>query len=348
MYQRGSNHPDEQLIDSLVEEQFLIGGVDIFVYPYIGPTGNVGSTDETKPDYTVKDAAITDLGNYVWGETAEREYSKDAIILPMTYQQEDAAFQMMIPGLFLFDTMPIEIPYNLMLKRVGRRIMQGDVIEMPHYRDENILDSDNVVNRFYTVQDSFFAAEGYSAIYTRHIWKLRLVPLTDSPEFADLLGDPNDDESLASQLSSAQKELEIMDIIIGQASKEVPFLHWDNENNFTNTDETGETSIRGTHDNNREGLPPTDYTEVLEFPVSPTDGEWVLRVDMKVPLFYQYVESTTTWRQFVYGGRQPWVGPDITQSDLLNNTDTYTDSNGNVKPSRQNIHDVIKPDIDNI
>ncbi|AUS03000.1 hypothetical protein NVP2275O_419 [Vibrio phage 2.275.O._10N.286.54.E11] len=351
MFRLGANNrnhnPDIELVDSLVEEQYTIGGVDMWVYRYLGPKGTPGSTDATKPDF-MDGSEIDDIGNLVWGENAQRDYDVNAVTLPMSYQQQDSTLQMQIPGLFLWETMDVTIPYRMMIKRCGRKIMNGDVIEMPHYRDDEILNSDDVLNRFYTVHNAHFAAEGYSMMYSRHIWKLQLVPLTDSPEFSDLLGDPNDEDSLGNLIGSNEKELAIMDSIIGQADAEVPYIHWDSEQIFTNVDETGETSIRGTHDNQREGLPPTEYTEVTEFPSDPINGEWVLRTDFKVPLFFQYESELSIWRQFEYKGRQPWTGPDLEASDLLNNTNTYTDSDGTVKPSRQSIRDVIKPGLDDI
>lgn len=365
MWGSGAQHQDFELIDSLVTEQYIIGGVDMWLYLYEGPASNPGSNDKTKPNF-LEGSQIDSVGNLVWGENAKRTYNKDAITLPFSYQQSDAALEMQIPGLFLFDTTDITVPYSLMVERCGRKIIQGDVIEMPHHRDRDLLNSDNVINRFYVVHDAFFAAEGYSPIYTKHIWKLRLVPLTDSPEFSDLLGDPNDEESLGNKLSSNEKELALMDAIISQADSEVPYIHWNKEAVYTNTEgESG--TITNTHDNNREGMPPHkeavdplnpspyEYISINSFTevTSPIEGAWYRRVDMKVPLmFTPEIDNGTVkmWRQFVYGGRQPWAGPDLSQADLLNNRDVYLD--GNVeRPSRQNIHsagDFTKPDIDDI
>ena len=351
MWDQGVTHTDFKFLDSVCEEQFLISGVDIWLYAYEGPDGNKCSTDATKPDYRTLGSQIDDIGNYVWMETPDRKYSVDAITLPMTYQEQDSTMDLMLPGLFLFNTMDIALPYTLMLERVGRKIMEGDVIEMPHYRDDAQLDPAKVTNRFYKVHDSFFAADGYSPIYTRHIWKLRLVPLTDSPEFKDILGSGKD--SLSEALSTREKELGIMDLIIGQADAEVPYIHWDNEQVFTNEDTHKGGNIVGTHDNARESQPPKVYTEWSEpgFPTGIANDAWILKTEYSPPIFWQAkVDPKTglsTWRQFVYGGRQPYVGPDQTQADFLNNRDSYVDHNGNKVDSKQSIHDVIvKPKLD--
>lgn len=226
----GIQDEEYELVDSLVEEQFEIGGVTAWVYAYQGPKGNAGSTDKTKPDYETLGSKATDIGNLVWMENSQRSYSVDAISLPTVYQVQDASMDLQIPGLFLFETMDMTIPYNMMIRRLGRKLMTGDVIELANLRDAHFLDEEmDAMNRFYVVHDAFKAASGYSHTWFHHIWKVRLVPLTDSPEFKDILGDGSNEDDLKNHLSTAQKELNIMDLIVGQADSEVPFMHYDNE-----------------------------------------------------------------------------------------------------------------------
>lgn len=227
-----SGHHDEEyrLVDSLVEEQYLIGGVTAWIYAYQGPKGNKGLTDLTKPDYETLGSKITDIGNMIWMENSDRKYSLDAISLPVVYQTQDASMDLQIPGLFLFETMDATLPYNLMIKALGRKIMKGDVIELANLRDGDLLDEDDMpINRFYVVHDAFRSGDGYSHTWFHHIWKLRLVPMVDSPEFKDILGSGENDDDLKNHLSTAQRELNIMDLILGQADAEAPYMHWDNE-----------------------------------------------------------------------------------------------------------------------
>lgn len=226
----GQHDEEYRLVDSLVEEQYLIGGVTAWIYAYQGPKGNKGSTDATKPDYEPLGSKVTDIGNLIWMESSDRKYSLDAISLPVVFQTADASMDLQIPGLFLFETMDVTVPYNLMIKHLGRKIMKGDVIELANFRDMDLLDeASQPINRFYVVHDAFRAGDGYSHTWFHHIWKLRLVPMTDSPEFRDILGTGENEDDLKNSLSTYQKELDIMDLILGQADSEAPYMHWDNE-----------------------------------------------------------------------------------------------------------------------
>jgi len=269
----GVKDDEYNLMDSLCEEQFLIGGVTGWLYAYMGPKGNSGSTDATLPDYDALGSTASDIGNLIFMESPNRKYSVDAISLPMVYQVKDANMDIQIPGLFLFDTMDITVPYNLMIKTVGRKIMSGDVIELANLRDTDLLDDPRGVNRFYVVQDAFKAAEGYSHTWFSHIWKMRVVPLTDSPEFKDILGSSENDSDLASYISTQQKELKIMDLIVQQADSEVPYIHWDNEHIYD--------PLMFNQD-----VPATSY----EYPTNPISG--MLFIKKTKPELYEYINSS--------------------------------------------------------
>lgn len=224
----GQRDEEYELMDSIVEEQYEIGGTTAWIYAYLGPRGNKDSTDATKPDYETLGSKITDIGNYVWMETPDRKYSVDAISMPVVYQVQEGNMDMQIPGLFLFDTMDITMPYNMMVSRLGRKLMNGDVIELANLREFDPLDDEKeCMNRFYVVHDAFKTARGYSHTWFSHIWTIRVVPLVDSPEFKDILG--GKDDPLKKNLSVADREKSIMDLIVGQADSEVPYMHWDNE-----------------------------------------------------------------------------------------------------------------------
>src|SRR5574343_200408 len=130
----GKKDDEYEFVDSICEEQYLIGGVTAWVYAYQGPKGNKGSTDLTKPDYETIASNITDIGNLIWMENANRSYSIDAVALPVIYQPQDPSMGLQIPGLFLFETMDVTLPYNLMIRSLGRKIMNGDVIELANLR----------------------------------------------------------------------------------------------------------------------------------------------------------------------------------------------------------------------
>jgi hypothetical protein len=67
--------------------------------------------------------------------------------------------------------------------------MPGDVIELMHLKDYYPLDDSLPValKRFYVISDCNNAAEGYSATWWPHLWRVKINPLTDSQEYKDIL-----------------------------------------------------------------------------------------------------------------------------------------------------------------
>lgn len=235
-------HDDYRFIDGAIADQFNMGGVDMWIYTYIGPAvSNNKSSDDTL-NYNGSNGNLSSIGDLIFGETANRSYNLQAITLPAVYQIQEATPDLKIPGLFFnFDTMDITVHYNTMMQRIGRKIMPGDVLELPNLRDFDVIGKDTGLNRFYVVQDSFRTAEGYSATWQHHIFKLRVKPLTASPEFSafgdnnypDDPNDPNNGNGNSSNgestNSNEKNELDIMNIIMAQADDEVPYIHWTNE-----------------------------------------------------------------------------------------------------------------------
>jgi hypothetical protein len=79
-----------------------------------------------------------------------------------------------------------------MIDILGRKLMVGDVLELPHLIDYHPLNETIPVGlrRFYQVTDGNFASEGFSQTWFPHMWRLKAEPLVDSQEFADILRQP--------------------------------------------------------------------------------------------------------------------------------------------------------------
>lgn len=292
---------DYTLLDRIIAEQYVVGGVDMFLYTFQGATGNAGSTDLTKPDLTTNQSLLS-VGNLVFGETINRKYNPEAIVLPVVYQIQEATPDLKLPGLFFnFNTMDITVHYNTMLQYVGRKIIPGDVLELPNLRDTDVYGSNLAINKWYVVQDSFKAAEGYSQTWNHHIWKLRVKPLTDSPEFSDIVDkikqqypddstDPNDTnpDNKAGSVAVGDKELEMMNAIIAQADSEVPYMHWDNEHIYDDTIGLGYYE---------------DIPMNFSFPKSPKDGQYFkLQTE---PVLYEKKDTDWVIVPSKFGNRFP-------------------------------------------
>ena len=306
MWKKG-RYDDYNFIDNAIAEQYNIGGVDMWLYTYQGPKGNEGSTDITLPDYSIVNGTLSSMGDYVYGETTQRSYNVQAITLPVVYQVQEATPDLKIPGLFFnFDTMDITLHYNTMMQRVGRKIVPGDVIELPNLRDFDVLDRDVGVNKFYVVQDAFRTSEGYSVTWQHHIFKIRVKPLTDSPEFSDITDpgnnnfpdnpkDPNNGNGNGTGISTGSTELDIMNRIIQQADSEVPYIHWTNEHIYDDLSDINELSryiISG-----------------YDFPANPSKNMFFIK--QTLPVLYENDNGNWSVVDTEYGDKLPKKADDL-------------------------------------
>ena len=69
----------------------------------------------------------------------------------------------------------LTVHMNSSVKTLGRKIISGDVIELPHLKDEYALNDYSVaLKRFYVVEDVNRAAEGFSQTWYPHLYRLKL------------------------------------------------------------------------------------------------------------------------------------------------------------------------------
>ena len=120
------------------------------------------STTADQPAYdAVKETNIQDM---LFMENRDHKYDPDIYTMRGIYSVSDVDFDMSQFGLFLQnDIIFMTIPINYSVKTLGRKIMSGDVIELPHLKDENALNDFSVaLKRFYVVEDVNRASEGFS------------------------------------------------------------------------------------------------------------------------------------------------------------------------------------------
>ena len=220
---------DYKFMDHAIREQFDIGGTGIHVHKYLGPEVRKNSIDPSEPNYgsgfeidnitgeeinpegNIDETKIQDL---LFMENRDRKYDPDVFELRGVYNVSDNDFDLTQFGLFLTnDTLFISFHINDMVERMGRRLMPGDVIELPHLRDELLLTAErNAINKFYVVQDAARGSEGFSQTWYPHIWRVKVAPLTDTQEYSDILGTANDPDSLKQDLSNYKTELNISNL----------------------------------------------------------------------------------------------------------------------------------------
>ena len=374
---------DYKFFDRTIKEQFSVGGTDIFLHKYIGPydqgaTNKDGLASPTQPNYsgTTSETTIQDL---LFLENRDRKYSSDVYVVRGIYNVQDIDFNLSQFGMFLQnDTIFMTVHLNDIVERIGRKPMSGDVIELPHMKDDFSLDENIPIalKRFYVVEDVNRAAEGFSATWWPHLLRLKLKTLVDSQEFRDILGDAETAGSLASYMSTYNKEKEINTAVIQQAEADAPKsgfnskqfyvapidergnIRTDNVNSDGSvaTDKTVNAVIdtpASSHYGfyyNGDGVPPNGNPAGFgtSFPTSSVDtGDYFLRTDFLPNRLFRY--DGVRWVKVEDSVRLTMSNTDTKntfKSQFVNSSGTNT-INGLTVEQRQSLTDALKPQADN-
>jgi hypothetical protein len=224
---------DYKFFDRRISEMFTIGGTDVNLHKYLGPADN-GFVSNTEPGGT----NITSIQDLLFLENRDRKYDPDVYTMRTIYRLNDNDFDLTQFGLFLTgDTLFAVFHLNDMIETIGRKIMVGDVMELPHLKDYHALDEGlpAALKRYYVVQDASRAAEGFAPTWYPHLWRVKLAPLVDSQEYKDVInnltidsdGDGVPDTSLGQLNSTLAKLLDINDAVVARAEKDVPASGYD-------------------------------------------------------------------------------------------------------------------------
>jgi hypothetical protein len=216
---------DFKFLDKVINEEFQVGGVDVFVHKYLGPVNP--DEGESSPTIPTNNNEIPELGiqDLLFGENRDRNYSEDVYVIRGIYDMQDIDFNLSQFGMFLQnDTIFMMFHLRGHYEALGRKIMSGDVLELPHLKDEYALnDKSLALKRFYVVQDVTRPARGYSSTWYPHLIRAKCIPMTDSQEFSDILDkDAGDGSSIKDLLSDYNKNIEINNQIINQAEADAP------------------------------------------------------------------------------------------------------------------------------
>ena len=183
---------DYQFLDRTISEMYTVGGLDIYIHKYLGPqVGDVGDNDATLPVYDSQNPLFVE--DLLLGENRDRAYDPDIFIMRGVYRVQDIDFDLTQFGLFLNnDTLFLTFHYNDMIDTFGRKLMSGDVLEFPNLKDYNPLDTSLVkaLPRYYVIQDTAFASEGFSQTWLPHLWRVKATPLVNAQEYKQIMDQP--------------------------------------------------------------------------------------------------------------------------------------------------------------
>lgn len=232
---------DYKFLDNTIREMYTVGGVDLYIHKYLGPKlknpdSTIDSTlagDATQPVYD--ELSPSNIEDLLLGENRTRDYDDDIYRMRGVFNIQDIDFDLTQFGLFLnADTLFITFHYNDMIDMLGRKLMAGDVLEVPNLRDFHPLDASipKAMPRYYVIQDAAYASEGFSVTWLPHLWRVKATPMKASQEFDDILNKPFDPDepgsgSINDFLGTHNKDLEVNQAIITQAENDVPLSGYD-------------------------------------------------------------------------------------------------------------------------
>jgi hypothetical protein len=308
---------DFRFLDRVINEEFQVGGVDVYIHKYLGPTNpEEGDANAITPNQgnEISELGIQDL---LLMENRDRRYEPDVYVIRGIYNMQDLDFNLSQFGLFLQnDTVLMNFHLKSSVESLGRKIMAGDVIELPHLKDEYALDNSLVaLKRFYVVQDVTRPANGFSSTWYPHLVRAKCVPLVDSQEYKEILdGDSGagDGSTLRDLISTYQQTIDINNQIIAQAEADAGQSGYQTQHLFTLPERTDTNLIDiadasmsdedASVDNpaldasivlqspdkniyvgylTGDGVPPNGkpYGFGLTFPAGPVEGQFYLRTD---------------------------------------------------------------------
>ena len=372
---------DYTFLDKTVVEMFTVGGTDVFVHKYLGP--NNPSEEEataSQPRYNaIKETNIQDM---LFLENRDRKYDSSIYRMRGIYNVQDIDFDMSQFGLFLQnDTLFMTMPITQSVKILGRKVMPGDVFELPHLKDEYALNDYRVaLKRFYVVEDVARAAEGFSPTWYPHLYRIKLKQIVDSQEFKEILDLPAEEGSsntLRDVLSTYEKEMQINNAVLAQAEADAPksgydIAHFytlqvddkgkpelvttdittlDTTTQNTLTDRVNQTPDKEGYDGYLlgDGIAPNgeQFGFGISFPTASDKGDYFLRTDFLPNRLFRY--DGGRWVKIEDNVRMTLTNTNSRSTQkgtFINNTKTTSISGENVQ-ERQSLSQALRPKADN-
>lgn len=371
---------DYEFMDRTIYEQFSIGGTDVFVHKYLG-TSNPSDANATadQPQYdAVKETNIQDM---LFLENRDRKYDPDIYTIRGVYNVQDNDFNLSQFGLFLSnDTVFMTIHINGSVKTLGRKIMSGDVLELPHLKDEYAANDYSVaLKRFYVVEEVTRAAEGFSQTWYPHLYRLKLKQIVDSQEYKDILDLPAEEGStntLRDVISTYETEMQINNAVIAQAEADAGKSGYNTNHFFTlQVDDNGRPELVTTDQSDLDassgvladrinqtpdrtgydgyllgdGLAPNGevFGSGIQFPTDSAKGDYYLRTDFMPNRLFRF--DGARWVKIEDNVRMTMTNTTTRatqKSTFINNTNTST-IGGDVVEERQSLSKALRPKADN-
>ena len=376
---------DYKFFDRTINEMFQVGGTDLHFHKYLGPydqgsSQKDGDASPSQPQYSGDSLNERTIQDLLFLENRDRKYADDIYIVRGIYNVQDADFNLSQFGMFLQnDTLFLTVHLNDIVERIGRKPMAGDVVEFPHMKEDYSLDESIPIalKRYYVVEDVNRAAEGFSQTWWPHLLRLKMKTMVDSQEFRDIIGDAATEGSLASYMSTFNREKTINDQVVKQAEEDAPKsgfnykqyyvapidergnIRTDNVNTTT-TSTSSDKTVNAVIDSpasshygfylDGDGVAPNGHPAGfgISFPNSNIDkGDYFLRTDFLPNRLFRF--DGTRWVKIEDSVRITTTNNDSRanyKTGFVNNSSSDT-INGLTTNQRQSLTNALKPKADN-
>lgn len=340
LWNNGAKTADYRFTDRSIREFIDSSGTALYCHKYLGTHGQDGQPD--KP--------VTEIQDLVLQENRDRIYSKEIYELRGCYSVSDSDFDLRQFGLFLTgDTMFIEVHLNTMVELIGRKIIVGDVIELPHLRDDLLLNEGVAVNKFFVVEDSSRASDGYGSSWLPHIWRIKCSPMKAGQEYADILDKSTTDpfglstgSTILDVLGTLSQDLALNEAIVDEAKEYVGARNFETRQFYMVEGEDIPWIFEG------DGIPPNGGILIGSgdtYPSEPADGMYFLRTDYQPHTLFKRVGSAWQMQELDYR-RGKWDATHRLFDEFLSNTGTTTLQDGREFVTRQALSKILRPDAD--
>ena len=369
---------DFNFMDKVISERFQVGGTDAYIHKYLSHNDQGETNDATQPQRSGDSLNELGIQDLLFLENRDRKYDPDVYKGRVIYNVQDIDFDLSQFGLFLQnDQLFMLFHLSDTVDMLGRKLMAGDVIELPHLKDDFSLDetATEAMKRYYVVEDVSRASEGFSQTWWPHLLRARVKGISDAQEFRDILGDKNEN----THQKTRDTDLEINQAIIDQAESDAPQSGYNTKQlHVMPTDEEGKIALVTVDDDMKtdtghinvdkvyqtpqadgylEGYLTGDaipangetYTAATSFPSNPVEGMFVLRTDYSPNRLFRF-----DGRRFVK--IEDNVRQTMTQTNtrntqktgFINNTNTTTLADGSsTTKERVALSKLLKPQADN-
>jgi hypothetical protein len=372
IWNNGKKGNDYKFLDNTIREYFHIGGTAAYIHKYLGPTEVDGKLVEN-PDAAdpindpngprrplgSNDSGETMIQDVLFLENRDRRYAPDIIELKAIYTINDTEFDLRQFGFFLDnDSLYIQFHTNDMVSILGRKLVAGDVVELPHQRDEHLLGDKPAINKFYVVEEGSRATEGYSQTWFPHVWRVKCKTMTASQEYDQILqanavdpfGLPTD-KKLLDLMSNLQQEFNLNDAILEEAKANVSARNFDTRQFYVVPgDDLGEQFpwvFAG------DGVPPNGAELVgsgNSFPMDAREGDHYLRTDYEPHNLFRKLGPKWVRIEMDYRKGDWSMAHRLLSSFINNKTKTVIPAKGNepakVFNEKQALSKAIKPRAD--